>query len=422
MTTENPEPQVEPSWQAQPPEEKTRGLYSLRFRDFRLLWLTSLFSSAARMIQQLTLGWLVFDLTGSTLLLGTVQFLYLFPSLVTAPVIGLYIDRFDRRRVLISSQIGLAAAAILLALDAAAGTVETWHVFVFAVFSGFENTVIHVVRQALIPRLVPQHALMNAISLNSIGFNVTRIAAPSLAGFLLVTLGVTGNFILQAILVIGVAAAAFPMHIPRMDGAVDQGESFLTQVGAGMRLIWRTRTLKVLFALHLIFMLLAMPFVSFLPALAEDVLDIKADGLGLLYTATGVGALLGTGSLTAAGNVRQKGALALAASAVMGAGMVALGWSTWLPASIALLTMFGAAQMLFSTINMTLVQSNIPPEMQGRVMSIYQMGHAGLATGTLLMGGIAGVVGISMATAIMGGSLLSLAVMGFVAVPSLRRI
>ena len=422
MTTESPEPQVESSPDAQPEEQQTRGFYSLRFRDFRLLWLTSLFSSAARMIQQLTLGWLVFDLTGSTLLLGTVQFLYLFPSLVTAPVIGLYIDRFDRRRVLISSQLGLAAAAILLALDVAAGTVETWHIFVFAVFSGFENTVIHVVRQALIPRLVPQHALLNAISLNSIGFNITRITAPSLAGFLIVTLGVTGNFVLQAALVIGVAAAAFPMRIPRMDGAVDEGESFLTQVGAGVRLIWRTRILRVLFALHLVFMLLAMPFASFLPALAEDVLGIEADGLGLLYTAMGVGALLGTSALTAAGNVRQKGAFALVACMIMGATMIGLGWSAWLPVSIALLTMFGAAQMLFSTINMTLVQSNIPPDMQGRVMSIYQMGHAGLATGTLMLGSIADVVGVSTATAMMGGALLVLALMGLVAVPSLRRI
>ena len=209
--------------------KQVRGFFSLRYRDFRLLWVTSLLSSAGRLIQQLTLGWLVFDLTGSTLLLGTVQFLYLFPSLVTAPVIGVYIDRFDRRRVLIASQLALAAAAILLALDAAAGTVQTWHVLIFAVVSGFENTIIHVVRQALIPRLVPCHALMNAISLNAIGFNITRISVPFMGGILLVNLGVTGNFVLQALLVTGVAVAAFPMRIPRMDGGPEgrsRSESF----------------------------------------------------------------------------------------------------------------------------------------------------------------------------------------------------
>ena len=179
---------------------------------------------------------MIFDITGSTVLLGTVQFLYQAPSLVTAPLIGVFIDRFDRRRVLIASQLALAAAATLLAIDTAADTVQSWHVLVFALVSGFENTVIHVVRQALIPRLVPRHALINAISLNSIGFNITRIGAPFLAGILLVNLGGSGNFVLQALLVIGVAIAAFPMRIPRMDGggqATSDEEPFWSQIAAG---------------------------------------------------------------------------------------------------------------------------------------------------------------------------------------------
>ena len=171
------------------------------------------------------------------------------------------------------------------------------------------------------------------------------------------------------------------------------------QIAAGVRFIWHNRTLRVLFTMHLLFMLLAMPFTSFLPALAENVLRVKADGLGLLYTATGVGALIGTGTLTAAGNVRQKGKLALATCVLLGVRMIAFGWTTWLPASVLLLVFIGAAQMVFSTANMTMVQSNIPEDMQGRVMSIYQMGYAGLATGTLVMGGMADALGISFATA-----------------------
>ncbi len=389
-----------------------------------MLWLTSLLSSAGRTIQQLTLGWLIFDLTGSTVLLGTVQFLYQAPSLVTAPLIGVFIDRFDRRRVLIVSQLALAAAATLLAIDTAAGTVQTWHILVFALVSGFENTVIHVVRQALIPRLVPRHALMNAISLNSIGFNITRIGAPFLAGILLVNLGVSGNFVLQALLVIGVAMAAFPMRIPRMDTGKgnSQDEPFWSQIVAGAAFIWRTQALRVLFATQFIFMLLAMPFVSFLPALAEDVLHVEADGLGLLYTATGVGALLGTAALTGAGNVQRKGLLILASFAITGLTMLAFGWVTWLPASLLLLAVMGAAQMLFSAVNMTMVQSNIPDELQGRVMSIYQMGHASLAAGTLALGVLAEIIGVGEAITAMGLILLCVALAGRLAVPTLRRI
>ncbi len=102
--------------------------------------------------------------------------------------------------------------------------------------------------------------------------------------------------------------------------------------------------------------------------------------------------------------------------------MLGLGWTEWLPAAVVLLTVYGAAQMLFSTVNMTLVQSNIPENMQGRVMSLYQMGHAGLATGTLLMGSLADVVGVSLAIAIMGSGMLALAAVGFSVMPSLRRV
>ncbi len=368
---------------------------------------------------------MIFDITGSTVLLGTVQFLYQAPSLVTAPLIGVFIDRFDRRRVLIASQLALAAAATLLAIDTAAGTVQSWHVLVFALVSGFENTVIHVVRQALIPRLVPRHALMNAISLNSIGFNITRIGAPFLAGILLVNLGVSGNFVLQALLVIGVAIAAFPMRIPRMDGggqATSDEEPFWSQIAAGASFVWRTRTMRVLFATQFIFMLLAMPFVSFLPALAEDVLHVEADGLGLLYTATGVGALIGTAALAAAGNVHRKGLLVLASFAITGLSMLAFGLLSWLPASLLLLAVMGAAQMLFTAVNMTMVQSNIPDELQGRVMSLYQMGHASLAAGTLGLGVLADVLGVGEAIAAMGLILLGVALAGRLAVPTLRHI
>jgi MFS family permease len=425
MQVKSPEQQIQVEATLVAETEQARGLYSLRYRDFRLLWLTSLLSSAGRTIQQLTLGWLVFDLTGSTLLLGTVQFIYLFPSLVTAPVIGVFIDRLDRKRMLIASQLALAAAATLLALDIAAGTVRPWHILVFALCSGFENTIIHVVRQALIPRLVPTHALMNAISLHSASFNITRICAPFMAGVLLVNLGVTGNFLLQALLVIGVAAAAFPMRIPRMDGelaAYGSNEPFLRQIASGMRYISRNRALRALFAMQFLFMLLAMPFSSFLPALAEEDLHLRADGLGLLYTATGVGALVGTGFLAAAGNVRQKGLLALGMCALTGSGMIAFGWVSWLPASLLLLALLGAAQMLFSTSNMTLVQSNIPDGLQGRVMSIYQMAHGSLALGTLIMGGIADIWGVSLATVFMGVTLLLLGILGLAALPNVRRM
>ena len=403
----------EPRWR--------QALESLRYREFRLLWFTSFFSSAARTVQQISLGWLAFDLTGSALLLGTILFVYQFPSLFTGPLVGVLVDRLDRRRMLIVSQIVMAVVAVALAGDIAMGWVRPWHLFVFAFISGLESTIIHVVRQALIPQLVPRHSLMNAVSLHNAGFNLTRIGAPFLGGVLIVSLGVTGNFLLQALLLMGVAAAAFPMRIPPLDVAVRR-EPFTRLLVEGMRYLWGERTLRMLLAVHFVMMAISMPFVNFLPVVAADVLHVEADGLGALYTTMGVGALLGTVWLASAGNVRRKGRLLIMTAAALAVGLVALGWSAWLPGSLVLLAWLGLVQTVYFAVSTTLVQTRIPDALQGRVMSIYNLGHGTLALGTIVMGAVADVAGIGIVVAASGVGLLGLALLAATAMPGLRRL
>jgi MFS family permease len=394
---------------------------SLRYRDYRLLWTTSFLSSAARTIQQISIGWLAFDLTGSALLLGSVLFIYQFPSLFTAPLVGVLVDRLDRRRILIASQIAMALVAVALAADIALGMVRPWHLFVFALVSGLESTLIHVVRQALIPALVPPHALMNAIALHSAGFTVTRIGAPFLGGVLIVSLGVTGNFLLQALLLVGVAAAAFPLRIPPELAAVAkaQQEPFMQALAEGLRYVWSHGAIRLLFTIHFVVMFLSMPFTNFLPVWAADVLHMEADGLGVLYTVMGVGALIGTLALASAGNMRRKGVLLIAASAGLSMGLLGLGWASWLPASLLMLALLGAIQTVYFAVSMTLVQSRIPARLQGRVMSIYNLGHGTMALGTLLMGALADLIGVQWVAAGMGAVLLALTA---VAVPTVRQL
>ena len=399
-------------------------LGSLRYRDYRLVWATSILSSGARWIQQISLGWLAFDLTGSPVLLGSILFVYQAPSVVLSPLVGVLVDRMDRRQLLIFSQLAMAVFAVVLAFDIALGYLEIWHLYIFALISGVESTIIHVVRQALIPSVVPRDSLMNAIALNSAALTSTRIFGPALAGILIVALGVEGNFILQAVLLTGVALAAFPLNItpPERESIENTGSASLWQeIAVGLRFIWGIGTLRVLFIVQFVMMFVAMPFSNFLPVWAADVLALDADGLGLLYSAAGIGALLGTMSLAAAGNVQRKGLLMFSVSAGMALALLSLGASSLLPVSLVLLALLAATQSVFFAINMTLVQSRVPDGLQGRVMSIYNIGHGMIAMGTLTIGFIVAGWGVQNAVTGMGMMVVVLVIVCFVSVPSLRR-
>jgi MFS family permease len=413
----NVSPSAGPRWR--------QALGSLRYSDYRLVWMTSILSSGARWIQQISLGWLAFDLTGSPVLLGSIIFVYQAPSIVLSPLVGVLVDRVDRRQLLIISQLAMAAMAVLLAVDIALGYVETWHLYIFAAISGVESTIIHVVRQALIPSVVPREALMNAIALNSAALTSTRIFGPALAGLLIVALGVEGNFILQAVLLTGVALAAFPLRIrpPEKESGEHAGGGGLWQeIAVGLRFIWGISTLRVLFIVQFIMMFIAMPFSNFLPVWAADVLALDADGLGILYSAAGIGALIGTMSLATAGNIQRKGLLLFAVSVGMALALLGLGASSVLPASLVFLALLGAMQSVFFAVNMTLVQSRVPDGLQGRVMSIYNVGHSMIAMGTLTMGFIVAALDVQTVVAGMGMIVIALVVVCFVSVPSLRRV
>ena len=403
-----------------------RPVESLYYRDFRLLWGTSFLSSAAKTIQQISLGWLAFDMSGSPLLLGTVMFVYDVPFLTTAPFIGVLVDRFDRRRLLIVSQLGMALVASLLAVDIAMGTIQSWHLLIFALASGVENTLIHVVRQALVPSMVPKRVLMNAITVNSAAFTVSRTTAPLIGGVLIVSFGVSGNFAIQAVLLIGVALAAFPMRMPESDRPADEkadGSSpMLEEIAEGLSFIWNNVALRELFAVRFVIGFLAMPIAIFLPAWADEVLGLDANGLGILYSAMGIGALLGTVLLAAAGNVKRKGLLLAGISAGMALSLMGLSQASGMTISLIVLGLIGAMQTVFFAVSMTLVQLQVPRRLQGRVMSIYNMGHGAVSAGALVMGVIAEVSDVQVAVVILGAAALVTTVAGVVWLPSMRKM
>jgi predicted MFS family arabinose efflux permease len=208
----------------------------------------------------------------------------------------------------------------------------------------------------------------------------------------------------------------------RESGEHARGGGLWQEIAVGMRFIWGISTLRVLFIVQFIMMFIAMPFSNFLPVWAADVLALDADGLGILYSAAGIGALIGTMSLATAGNIQRKGLLLFAVSVGMALALLGLGASSVLPASLVFLALLGAMQSVFFAVNMTLVQSRVPDGLQGRVMSIYNVGHSMIAMGTLTMGFIVAALDVQTVVAGMGMIVIALVVVCFVSVPSLRRV
>ena len=177
------------------PVESTRQRFrfqtfsSLRHTDFRYLCSGTFMMSAGQWIQQVTLGWLVYDLTGNSMLLGSLNGLRALPFLVTGPMAGVAADRMDRKRLLLRTQWVLIVTAVLMGALVASGLLQVWHVFVFTLITGIAWTFTEPVRQSMIPSLVPKEDLANAIALNSGGFNLMKIIGPALGGLMIALFG-----------------------------------------------------------------------------------------------------------------------------------------------------------------------------------------------------------------------------------------
>ena len=397
--------------------------HSFRYSDFRFLWLVNFFSSAARNLQQISLGWLAFDLTGRPVLLASVMLAYQLPFLTVAPLIGVLVDRMDRRKLLLWSQTTMALIAVGLAVDIGTGFVRPWHLFVFAFLSGVENTIIHIVRQALVPRVVPPYALLNAISLTGSAFNLTRIFAPLIAGFLIVNIGVTGSFTLQAGLLCVVALSALSMRVGREEIETVSGSRLviLGQLAYGFQYIWGSVGLRTIMAVNFLTMFLGLSIVDLLPAWADDVLRLEADGLSVLYSATGIGALIGMLILASlSGTIRRQGRLLIGLAILMAFSLIVFSIVNTLWIALLTLGVMGALHTMFFAVTSSLVQKQVPHGLQGRVMSIYNMGHIFMALGTLTMARISEIADLPLAVAFMGACLLLLSLLMAI-MPTIRR-
>jgi len=407
-----------------PPSGLRRGFVALGVRNYRLYWSGQVVSLIGSWMQQVSLPWLVLALGGSPIQLGLVAVLQFGPAMVLAPFGGVFADRVDKRRALIATQIASAVQAFVLFVLTATGVVQIPMVYAMAFVLGVITAVDMPVRQALASDLVPRHMLANAIALNSMAFNSARVVGPAVAGIIIAigtaltgsdTAGVAINLGINTVTYSGVLTGLLRMN-PREIRRAKQPERHppvLHSLVEGVA--YSVRTPLVLWCLVLLGGIAAFGFnfQILLPLFSTQVLNLGAEGYGLLYAGMGVGAL--AGSLTLA-YMRQRRAIAL----MLGGGLVfavllvgiGLSRNVWIAAVLVLLAGY-ASMLMINTINAT-VQANVTDALRGRVMSLYVTVFAGSAPlGGLFAGAVAEAWGTP--AAFFAGSAISVLVLVVVA-------
>ncbi|MGH7873682.1 MAG: MFS transporter [Candidatus Binatia bacterium] len=395
---------------------------SLHHRDFRYLVSGTFMMSAGQWIQQVTLGWLVYDLTGNAMLLGALNGVRALPFLVTGPLAGVAADRMDRKKLLLRTQWVLIVTAVLMGTLVASGRLHVSHIFVFTLITGIAWTFTEPVRQSMIPNIVPKEDLPNAIALNSGGFNLMKIVGPALGGVMIALFGPSGNFFVQAIAYIGVLFMIYWMHVPPTSAQTRQ-VSALANLKEGFSYVWSTPAVLALMILAYVPRVFAVPYQTLMPVFQKDVLKVGPEGLGLLMAAPGVGAVIAVLLLASLGNrMRRQGLLLVLGIVILGFFLILFSQITNFPLALMSLVLVGIFQMLFLASTNTILQMIVPDKLRGRVMSLYMLDRGFMPAGALFAGVTAHFIGAPSTVAIMGAIVIVLALVVAWRVPALRTL
>ena len=405
------------------PAGKGGTFRSLRHRNYRLLWIGTLFSSSGLWLQQVTLNYLAFALTGSSMVVGLASGARSLPLLALGPVGGVMADRYDKKRLMMSTQLAQLLLTFIFAVVIVSGHLEVWHLFVFSLLSGAAWALNMPVRQSIVPSLVPREDLMNAMALNSAGFNITRILGPALAGLMIAKIGPGENFFIQSAAYVGVAITVAQLALPASSRSTGKGGgSAYANLKEGAAYVWGNATLRIQMLLALVPVVIALPYIAILPQFNDEVLGGSPGTFGLMMAAPGVGAVVATLIVASRRDIVRHGLLLLAALFALGLSLISLAFARNILVVLSMLVLVGATQMIYMTTSQTVVQLAIPDEYRGRVMGIYMLNQGMLPLGALFAGSLADVYSASTALVVMGALVAALAVLFYARAGSVRRL
>jgi MFS family permease len=377
-----PKPDISHAWRA------------LRSRNFRLYFSGQTISLIGTWMTRLATSWLVYRLTGSALLLGVVGFAGQIPTFLFAPFAGVWVDRLDRRKVLVVTQILAMIQSLALAVLTLARHINIYEIIWLSALQGLINAFDMPARQAFLVQMVDdKQDLGNAIALNSSMVNLARLVGPSLAGAVIAISGEGYCFLIDGLSYLAVIASLLAMRLATVE-VKRTTDSMLAQLREGWVYVSGFVPVRTILLLFAIVSLMGWPFTVLMPIFAGTILKGGPHTLGFLMGAVGVGALISAISLAIRKTVLGLGKMIPASTAAFGAGLILFGLSHNLSVSLALMLVCGFGMMQQMAASNTIIQTIVEDDKRGRVMSFYAMAFVGMAPfGSLLAGTLAHVIG-----------------------------
>ncbi len=384
-----------------------RVFKAFQYRDFRLMWAGACTSSVGTWMQKVAQSWLVLQISGSPFLLGLDAFLGEIPIFLFSLVGGVIADRVDRRWLLLGSQVVQMICAFLLAGLIFWEVVLVWHILVLSFVTGLAQAFGGPAYQALIPSLVKEDDLSNAIALNSIQFNLARVIGPVLGGLALTGLGAAWCFALNGVSFVAVIISLTMLEIRYIPPLART--SMVASMQEGFAFIRGQGSMVALIVLAFLMTAFGIPVVTFLPVFAKDIFHGDARTFMLLLSVSGAGSVVGALVVAWLGDMRRKGLAMLVTLVVLGVGTTGFGVSNSLGLSCALIFLCGAAIVAVFSLVSSLVQLITANEMRGRVMSVYNVAfRGGMPFGNLVTGWFVPLITAPVVVALNGVALIVL--------------
>jgi MFS family permease len=403
---------------------------SLVNHDYRLLWVGSLGSSFAMNMQIIARGWLVYAMTESPMKLAWVTMAFAIPMVVFSLVGGVVADRYPKKKVMVIAQTANSAATLILAYIVISGNVTFWDFIWFGTFNGSVLALSMPARQAMIPEIVGEQLLFNAMALNTASWNLSRILGPALAGILIgylaagdttSAMGVGVVFFLISFMYLTSAIAVLFIRNPdRVEPSETDG--VLADIGEGISYVLQTPVVFGLIVLSVIPFLFGMPMQQLLPAFNQDILLGGPEELGIIMSAMGGGAIAGSLLMARMGEVRYKGYWQLGTSCLWGVMIAVCSLLSSYYLVVLLVPVIGLCQSMFMSMNRSLIQIQVEPKMRGRIMSIDMMTHGLMPLGIIPISFIAEHAGIDVGLLWSAIALIVTTILCGIYLPALRHI
>lgn len=398
---------------AEAPPEGAQGrlqvLRAFRHRNYRVYWFGFLASIIGWQVQYVALGWLVLERTGSPLNLGFVSGSQAAATIGFSLLGGVIADRVDRRRLLVITQIGAMGCSLTLATLVLTDAVQMWHIltvaFIFGSFQAFDQPT----RSALLPHLISRDDMMNAVALTSAVWQSSRIIGPTVAGIVIALVGVAACFYMTAAGFFLMVVAVISLKLS-ITPAPPSGKSMLADLTEGLGYIRQRSLFMALIGMSFFNAVFGLSYVVLMPVFARDVYGLGPQGLGLLLSASGIGALVGTMIVASLGDFPRKGLLIVGGAVVFGTLLITFSMSPFYQLSMAILVLSGVSTSLYMTSTNTLLQLRLDDQYRGRVMGVYGLTWSLMPLGGVQAGAIASVWSAPTAVAIGGTAVILCAI------------